>query len=162
MPSLILSLGSNVNARTNIGAAIEALRKEFGELTLSTVYESEAVGFTGDNFLNLVLSTQTEKPLEEIVSSLKHIEDSMGRNRTLPKFADRTIDIDILIFGEENGASCGLNLPRAEILTNAFVLQPLAEILPGLSNSQTGKTYQQLWEQFDQASQKLWPTDLRF
>lgn len=162
MPKLILSLGSNVDAHSNIGAAIQALRIEFGDLNLSTVYESEAIGFRGENFLNLVLSADTEKPLEEIVSSLKQIEDSMGRNRSLPKFSDRTIDIDILIYGDENGANCGLNLPRAEVLTNAFVLQPLAEILPGLANAQTGQTYQQLWEQFDQASQKLWPTDLQF
>jgi len=159
---LILSLGSNVDAQTNIAAAIDALRQEFGDIKLSTVYESEAVGFSGDNFLNLVVTANSEEPLINIMNFLKALENSLGRNRTLPKFSDRTIDVDILIYGDETGAVCGLSLPRAEVLTNAFVLLPLAELLPDMPNVETGQTYSQLWEQFDQSSQKLWPTDLKF
>ena len=101
MSLLILSLGSNVNAIANIGYAIESLRQEFGDLALSTVYESEAVGFSGDNFLNLAASVDCDVPLKEIVAYLKELENSLGRDRSQPKFSDRTIDIDILVCGLE-------------------------------------------------------------
>jgi len=162
MTHLILSIGSNVDAQKNIAQAIGSLRNEFGDLTQSTVYESEAVGFSGDNFLNLTLTTKTDRPLEQIANLLKELEDSLGRDRTQARFSDRTIDIDILIYGDERGTECGLSLPREEILKGAFVLKPLAETHPELQHPDTGQCYRELWEQFDQDSQKLWPTEIRF
>ena len=138
------------------------MRKEFGELTLSMVYESEAIGFSGDNFLNLTLATNTDRPLEQIIDLLKELEDSLGRDRSQARFSDRTIDIDILIYGDERGTEYGLSLPREEILQNAFVLRPLAETHPELQHPETGQSYGELWEQFDQESQKLWATAIQF
>ena len=162
MALLILSLGSNVNAKANIGYAIESLRREFGDLALSTVYESEAVGFSGENFLNLATSVDCDVPLKEIVACLKELENSLGRDRSQPKFSDRTIDIDILIYGRETGEDCGLSLPRAEILENAFVLKPLVELHPDMHLPDSDRTYLRFWKQFDQDSQKIWPTDINF
>ena len=162
MALLILSLGSNVNAKANIGYAIESLRREFGDLALSTVYESEAVGFSGENFLNLATSVDCDVPLKEIVAYLKELENSLGRDRSQPKFSDRTIDIDILIYGREKGEDCGLSLPRAEILENAFVLKPLVELHPDMHLPDSDRTYLRFWKQFDQDSQKIWPTDINF
>ena len=162
MSLLILSLGSNVNAIANIGYAIESLRQEFGDLALSTVYESEAVGFSGDNFLNLAASVDCDVPLKEIVAYLKELENSLGRDRSQPKFSDRTIDIDILIYGRETGEDCGLSLPRAEILENAFVLKPLSELHPDMHLPDSDRTYLKVWKQFVQDSQRIWPTDIIF
>lgn len=162
MTLLILSLGSNVNAETNLQLAIQSLREEFGDIKQSTVFESEAVGFAGDNFLNLTVSVESDHSLAVINSILKRLEDSLGRDRNQPRFSDRPIDIDILIYGEESGEEYGLALPRAEILQNAFVLRPLAEVHPLLLHSNSGMSYGEHWEQFDQAAQKLWPTDLSF
>ncbi|MBM88540.1 MAG: 2-amino-4-hydroxy-6-hydroxymethyldihydropteridine diphosphokinase [Gammaproteobacteria bacterium] len=162
MTLLIVSLGSNVDASCNIGNAIESLREKFGNLTLSSVYESESIGFSGDNFLNLVISAGTDMTLTEVDNYLKELENSLGRDRDQPKFSDRTIDIDILVFGAERGEDCGLILPRREIFENAFVLKPLAEIHPDLKNPDTGTSYFELWEKFDQASQKLWVVNLKF
>ena len=99
MALLILSLGSNVDAQLNIGLAIQSLRNEFGNINLSTVYESEAVGFEGNNFLNLTVSIESDLLLEEINNFLKQLEDTLGRDRNQPRFSDRPIDIDILIYG---------------------------------------------------------------
>lgn len=157
MPTLVLSIGSNINAATNLRRAHKALLAQFGNMQCSTVYESEAVGFAGDNFLNLVAVIVTDMPLSDIAGSLKQIEDDLGRDRQQPKFSGRTIDIDVLTYGDANGQDCGMELPRAEITCNAFVLQPLAELLPEQMHQPTGQTYAQLWQGFDKSKQNLWP-----
>ncbi len=159
MPVLALSIGSNQDAASHIRRAVAALRQHFMSLRCSTVYESEAVGFEGDNFFNLVALTQTDEDLGEIAAYLKDLEDEMGRDRSLPKFAPRRIDIDILCYGDEDGAGYGLKLPRAEVTENAFVLRPLAEVMPAAVHEPTGKSYAQLWAEYDHTRQALWPID---
>lgn len=159
MPVLSLSIGSNIDAATNIRVAIAALREHFGELDCSTVYESEAIGFEGDNFLNLVATVDTSERLADLIDFLKALEDRLGRDRNQPKFSGRTMDIDILTYGDNTGADCGITLPRAEITRNAFVLRPLAELLPDAVHSQSGLSFAELWQRFDQASQRLWPIE---
>ena len=156
MPILSLSIGSNINAVENIQKAVRALRSEFGNILCSPVYESETVGFSGDNFLNLVVAINTEQALPTIVSCLKGLEDRLGRNRRQSKFSGRTMDIDILCFGSETGYNCGMALPRDEITQNAFVLQPLADLLPQQCHPDSGKTYAQLWAEYDKSRQRLW------
>ncbi len=157
MPTLTISIGSNVNAHHNLRAAVASLREAFGELRLSPVYESEAVGFEGNNFLNLVVAADTTLPLARVISLLKGIEDDLGRDRSAAKFADRDIDLDVLTYGDEDGRSAGIELPRPEITIHAFVLQPMADLLPEYIHPVTGKNLAQMWQEFDKASQKLWP-----
>ena len=162
MPLLILSLGSNLEPRINIPLAVESLRRKFGKLSLSRVYESEAIGFQGDNFLNLVASVECNVPLGEIQSYLKLLEDLMGRDRDMTRFADRVIDIDILLYGDSTGEECGLSLPRSEILSSAFVLCPLAELHPKLKYCPLNLSFEELWDDFDKTEQKLWAIDFCF
>ncbi len=162
MPLLILSLGSNLEPRINIPLAVESLRRKFGKLSLSRVYESEAIGFKGDNFLNLVASVECNVPLGEIQSYLKLLEDLMGRDRDMPRFSDRVIDIDILLYGDSKGEECGLSLPRSEILSSAFVLCPLAELHPKLKYFPLNLSFKELWDNFDKTEQKLWAIDFCF
>lgn len=162
MPTLSLSIGSNIEPAINIRKVLHLLDQEFGGIFLSKVYESEAVGFDGDNFLNLVVIAEVEKPLQEIALRLKNIEDQLGRDRDQPKFSGRTMDIDILTCGDESGVECGLSLPREEITRNAFVLLPLAEMLPNTLHKQSGKTYAELWQAFDKSSQKIWVIDFQW
>ena len=162
MTLLVLSLGSNIEAPKNSMMAITALREKFGDLAISTIYESESVGFSGNNFLNFVASVETQFALQGICDYLKNLENCLGRKRTKSRFSDRTIDIDILLFGDSTGQECGLDLPRGEILCNAFVLRPLAELHPDLEHSKLGVSYKNLWRAFDKNDQKLQPTNLRF
>ncbi|WP_444929494.1 2-amino-4-hydroxy-6-hydroxymethyldihydropteridine diphosphokinase [Microbulbifer sp. SSSA002] len=159
MAQVYLSLGSNINRAQYIRAALDALTEQFGELQVSRVFESEAVGFEGDNFYNLVVGLQTDLPLGQLAPCLRAIEDANGRLRSGPKFSARTLDIDILTYDDLTGVIDGVTLPRGEIVKNAFVLQPLAEIAPQVLHPLAQKTYRQLWDEYDQASQKLWPVE---
>jgi 2-amino-4-hydroxy-6-hydroxymethyldihydropteridine diphosphokinase len=157
-----LSIGSNIDPVNKIRAAVKLLRAEFGSITLSRVYESEAVGFDGENFMNLAAIVECSEPLERVLDTLKNIENQLGRDRAQPKFSGRTMDIDILFYGDSTGAECGLSLPRGEITENAFVLLPLSELLPGAIHSPTRRTYAQLWQQYDKSKQKLWSIEFKF
>ena len=159
MPILTLSIGSNIDAASNIRLAIKALREHFGNIDCSAVYESEAVGFQGDNFLNLVSAVTTEEPLGAILSFVKQLEDQLGRDRSQPKFSGRAMDIDILTYGAATGADCGIALPRPEITENAFVLRPLAELRPKQLHVETGASFARLWAEYDKRSQHLWPIE---
>ena len=162
MTAIYLSLGSNVERHKNIAAALDALAILLGELRISSVYESKSVGFDGSNFFNLVVGADTDLSIAELSETLKRIEDENGRKRSGPKFSPRTLDIDILTYGNFVGVEGGVELPRAEITKNAFVLLPLAEIAPQVLHPQLEKSYSDLWAGYDQASQSLWPIDFEW
>jgi len=157
MTSVYLSIGSNIDKESNIQAGIDALMRRFGSVICSTIYESESVGFDGDNFYNLVAQVETDEPVESVVAALKQIEDEHGRTRSGPRFSSRTLDIDILLYDDLIRDDEEVSVPRDEILKNAFVLRPLAELAGGSRHPQTGESYSELWDRFDQASQPLWP-----
>ena len=152
-----LSLGSNVERHKHIGAALDALSKRFGELMLSRVFESEAVGFKGDNFFNLVVGFDSERSVGELALIMRAIEQDNGRLRDGVRFGPRTLDIDILSYDNCHGIIDGIELPRDEILKNAFVLIPLADIAGAQCHPLTGQSYLMHAQQHDVTAQKLWP-----
>lgn len=156
MARVYLSIGSNINRDDNICNCLLALKNTFGEVRSSQVYESEAVGFEGDNFYNLVSAIDTELSVGELLQLLRNIEDENGRVRGCERFSARTLDIDILTYDDAVGEVDGVELPRDEILKNAFVLLPLAEIAAEDLHPVAKQSYQQLWARFDKAKQKLW------
>lgn len=162
MTELALSLGSNIDAESNIRRALKALQQRFTAIRCSSVYESEAIGFEGDNFLNLVAVVETNSSLTTLASYLKELEDEMGRDRSQPRFSARIIDIDILSYGNNRHSNLDIVLPRPEITRNAFVLRPLAELLPDQIHSTLGVSFAALWEDFDQSSQRLWPVEFEW
>jgi 2-amino-4-hydroxy-6-hydroxymethyldihydropteridine diphosphokinase len=157
---VFLGLGSNLDREKNVRAGLAALKNRFGDLTLSNIYESESVGFKGSNFYNLVVSLQTDLTIAELSEALKKIEDENGRVRTGPKYSPRTLDIDILTYGDFVGVEAGVELPRAEITENAFVLLPLSELVPDALHPYLKKSYAELWASYDQNAQALWKIDL--
>lgn len=156
MSRIYLSLGSNIDRYRHITAALDALKEQFGALAVSSVYESEAVGFDGSNFLNLVVGLDTDLSVAELSLVLKRIEDANGRNRSGPKFSPRTLDIDILTVKDLTGEIDGVILPREEITENAFVLLPLSELAPNELHPIEQKSYRTLWQEYDSTKQKLW------
>ena len=159
MPRVYLGLGSNIDREPHIRAALRALADAFGLLLVSPVYESESVGFAGSNFYNLVVGIDTDLPVGELSALLRGIEDVNGRVRGGPKFSPRTLDIDILTYGNACGEIDGVQLPREEVLKNAFVLRPLADIAPNDRHPETVRPFIEHWEAYDQSRQKLWPID---
>lgn len=160
MHTVLLSLGSNIERTKNITAALDSLSDLFGELTISSVYESEPVGFSGDCFFNLIVGVKTNLSLQSLTENVKNIEDQNGRLRTGPRFSARTLDIDIVTYGSLFGMNSGIELPRPELYYNAFVLWPMAELLPDFKDEKTGNTYHELWRVMAiESKQKLWKVD---
>ncbi|MDN3378270.1 MULTISPECIES: 2-amino-4-hydroxy-6-hydroxymethyldihydropteridine diphosphokinase [unclassified Pseudoalteromonas] len=158
MAQIYISLGSNVNKEHYFRQALTTLKEHFTELEHSSVFESEAVGFSGSNFYNSVVGTQTEMPLEQLCLLLKKIERDNGRKLNDKKFSPRTLDLDLLFY---NDVICDspAQLPRDEITKNAFVLQPLAEIAPHFIHPVAKKTIAQLWNEYNNPNQKLWKVE---
>jgi 2-amino-4-hydroxy-6-hydroxymethyldihydropteridine diphosphokinase len=162
MPRIYISLGSNIDRESNTRAGVKALREQFGELELSSVYESEAVGFEGDAFYNMVIACDVTEDVHTVNHALRDIEDNNGRDRSGPKFSSRTLDLDLLLYDDLILDELGLKLPREEILHNAFVLWPLAEIAPELTHPEVGKSYADLWQAFDKTRENLRPIEFTF
>ena len=162
MALLTLSLGSNLDPEHHIACALDGLSECFGELRLSSVYESKAVGFDGGNFLNMVVAAETGLSLPAISQMIKALETRYGRRRDQARFSSRTLDIDILTFGELQGTHHGIVLPRPEITENAYVLWPMSEICPERTDPQSGQTYAALWAGYDRNRQQLWPVNFRW
>lgn len=156
MAIIYISIGSNQDAARQIRYGVQRLDEMFSHLKLSKVYESEAVGFDGDNFLNLVARAETQMTIAQVEQVFKAIEKEAGRRRDVPKFSDRALDIDLLLY-DDVICQQPIRLPRGEVLHHAFVLQPLAEIEPQRKHPVVNKTYQELWQAFDKKEQqKLW------
>lgn len=160
MAQVYVSIGSNIDKQNNIKGCLSALAEHFGALVLSPIYESEAVGFDGDNFYNLVAKFETQLSVGELNEQLKTIEDQFGRERSGPKFSGRTLDIDILTYDDLVGEFDGVQLPRDEITKNAFVLLPMNDISPDELHPELQVTYARLWFFFDKDSQNLWQVQL--
>lgn len=155
MPRVFVSIGSNIDREKNLRGAVRALATRFGPLTLSSVYESGAVGFAGDDFYNLVATFDTEEPVEELGVTLARIEMQHGRTRGANPFAPRTLDLDLLLYGDLVRHDGACDIPRPDIEKYAFVLGPLAELAPESRHPETGETFAGLWRRFSAPGQKL-------
>ena len=140
-----LSLGSNIDAEMNLALAFSALRGRFEHVLISPVYRTASVGFEGADFLNAAAVLETRLSPEELDAWLHAFEDANGRDRSGPRFSDRNIDIDLVLYDElEMQGPGNLKLPRPE-LKHAFVLQPLADIAPDARIAGTGLTVIEAW-----------------
>lgn len=143
--SAYLSLGSNVDPVAHLCDALTALRERFGAIVVSPAYRTRAVGFDGADFVNCAAVIDSDLEPEALNAWLHALEDAHGRDRSGPRFSDRTLDIDIVLFGDRVLQGKGnLQLPRPE-LAHAFVLHPLADIAPDVSVPGTGRTLGELW-----------------
>ncbi len=155
-----ISVGSNVERAASIRGAIDDLRAAYGALVISPVYETEAVGFAGDAFYNLVVGIRTGQTVGEIRRWLRAIEEGRGRLRGAEKFAPRTLDLDLLTWGDAVGVIAGYELPRDEILKYAFVLAPLADVAPDEPHPADGRGFAELWRQMAPSAAALHPVTL--
>lgn len=148
MTRVWLSLGSNVEPEKNLHAALVELRARFGEMIVSPAYRFPAVGFDGPDFLNLAAGIDTDLSATVLDDWLHALEDRHGRRRDVPRFSSRTLDVDIVLFGDQISKGPGnLEIPRPE-LKYAFVLKPLADIAPDVVHPVLRKSIGQLWWEF--------------
>jgi 2-amino-4-hydroxy-6-hydroxymethyldihydropteridine diphosphokinase len=127
----------------------------YGDLDVSPVYETSSVGFDGPAFFNLILGLHTSQSLPEIIEILRGIESGAGRVRGAKTFDSRVLDIDVVLYGDENFRDRGYNVPRDEIEKYAYVLKPLSDIYPTLIHPVLGVTIEQMWQQFEMKEQTI-------
>jgi 2-amino-4-hydroxy-6-hydroxymethyldihydropteridine diphosphokinase len=148
MPEVYLGLGSNLMPEANLRLAVRELSDSFSLKTVSPVYRSEAVGFDGDEFLNAVAFIETEVQPLELCEELERIHLLAGRQRGSDSFVSRTLDIDLLLYGDEIINQPPVRVPREDILRYGFVLCPLADIAAEFVHPVTGRTVADHWASF--------------
>lgn len=150
-----LGLGSNIEPEKNLSLAVRELRNKYGELEVSSVYRSAALGFEGDDFLNLVVGLSSDDRPLEICKEIERLHNVAGRARGSQKWVARPLDIDLLLYNDEVIDDRPVRVPRSDVLEYSFVLRPLAELAPDLVHPVTGKTILAHWQEFDAASHPL-------
>ncbi len=154
MPTGYISIGSNIEREHNVHSSLVALEKQFGKLVISSIYESEPVGFTGDAFYNLMVGFESNLEVKAVAKQLRQIELDHGRTRDSQKFSARSLDLDLILYGDLIIHDGRLQIPRDEIERYAFVLEPLAEIAPNLTHPVSHISYAKLWAEFDKKDLK--------
>ena len=145
MSTAYLCLGSNLGDREqNLTQALTQLSRIVTLDKISTIYETEPVGYKGQPFfLNLVCQITTSLKPQELLHLAKAIEDKLGRVPSFPN-APRPIDIDILFYDAEIVKTDDLIIPHPRLVERAFVLIPLAELAPDLVHPELGKSIAEL------------------
>lgn len=159
MARVYFSLGSNIEPVQNLRLGINELQSRYGNLDLSAVYRSAAVGFDGDDFLNLAAGCDTDAEPPAIQAEIEKIHRVAGRRRGEEKFSSRPLDIDLLLYDERVVDEPGLRLPRADILEYSFVLCPLVELAADFVHPLTGKSLAEHWREFDRHRNPLSKVD---
>ena len=159
MPRVYIGIGSNVDRENSIRGAVRELTALYGRLALSPVYESQAHGFDGDNFYNLVAGFDTKESIEHVKETLSRIESRFGRTRGENRFSARTLDLDLLLYDDIVRHDSQVTLPHPDIRRYAFVLCPLADIAPDLRHPETGFTCARMRERFGSGKKEIWKTD---
>ena len=150
-----MSLGSNINPEKNLQYACKELKKTFGNIQVSSVYRNKPIGFEGNDFLNMVVKVKSTFNPNEMLDLLRSLEIATGRDIGTGAFDSRTLDIDMVLYGDLVHPEKPFKIPRKDIELYSFVLCPLAEIDPDGIHPVTGKTFKDLWEDFDQEEHLL-------
>lgn len=155
MVEAFVGIGSNIEPQRFLGAGIRLLRERFGPVELSPVYRNSAVGFDGDDFFNLVAGFSSAREPLDLAAELRVIEDCCQRDRSLPRYAPRTLDLDLLLYGDAIFSLAGLELPRPEVLKRSYILRPMADLRPEMLHPAAKLSFAELWQSFDRASHPL-------
>jgi 2-amino-4-hydroxy-6-hydroxymethyldihydropteridine diphosphokinase len=162
---VLVAAGSNIEPVANLRRALDVLARHYPRLRCSRAYRNAAVGFEGEDFVNLVVGFDTGDDVESVLDHLHEAEAECGRERMAPKWAPRSMDLDILLFGNRTCDQPGLVLPRPDLVRRAYMLGPAAELAPGTVHPTLGCTLDELWRDFARDGHPLqvvdigWPDD---
>lgn len=159
MHTAFLGLGSNIEAERNMASAIACLRETFGEIGFSPFYRCTPFGFEGEDFINAAARVNTAMAPLELRTYLVELENQHQRDREVPKYSSRTLDVDILLYDDLYLLSPQLEIPREEILQAAYVLKPLTDLAPGLVHPVKRQNILDLWKAFSGDKAGLRPID---
>lgn len=144
--TVFLSLGSNIGRRAdNLRFAIEELSRSLSGIRLSRIYRTQAYGVTNQpDFINLALQAECSLSPQELLSEIARIELQAGRKRTL-RWGPRTLDIDILFYGDHVMHTPDLTLPHPDLQNRDFVLLPMMDLAPEWFHPVLKKTIRELY-----------------
>ena len=157
MTRVYVAAGSNVDPLAHLRTALRELGKHFA-LQISPAYRNKAVGFEGDDFINLVVGFDTDDSIDQVLAHLHEAEAACGRPRETPKWEPRTMDLDLLLYGD--AIRPDLRVPRADLLKRAYMLRPMAELAPQCVHPVARQTMLQLWNEFAQTPHAMQPVSL--
>ena len=160
MTGVYVAAGSNVEARANLRCAIDELSRVFPGLRASPAYQNRAVGFDGEDFINLVVGFDTALSLAGVIAELRRVESLFGRARDARKWAPRSMDLDILLYGDLVANLPDATLPRPDLLKRPYMLGPLADIAPLLLHPVLQRSIGDLWADFDRDAHAMTPVNL--
>ena len=146
MVKVYLGIGSNIDKENNIRGGLHSMASQFGKLSISPIYRCASVGFDGDDFYNLVVSFITHKTIDEVVDETKAIEFEYGRKRNETRYSSRTLDIDLLLYGDV--VDPNYDVPREDIKKYAFVLKPMLDLDNTLVHPASGEALSSIWASF--------------
>lgn len=146
---VLVAAGSNVEPVRNLKLALAELERAFDPLRISPAYRNKAVGFAGDDFINLVVGFTANLDVYRVRECLQQIEAKCGRPREAPKWAPRSMDLDILLFGDEVRNETGLVLPRPDLVRRAYMLKPAADVAPEVVHPVLHQSLRELWDGFE-------------
>jgi 2-amino-4-hydroxy-6-hydroxymethyldihydropteridine diphosphokinase len=155
MTRVAVSIGSNLERERNIKGALAALRKAFGPLSCSPVYESIAYGFDGPPFYNLVVVFDTAFDVRTVRAKFQAIEILQGREIGKNRIGSRSLDLDLLLYGDVVLYDQGLDIPRREILQHGYILKPLADLLSETPHPVTGEFFADIWVRLGLSQEEL-------
>ena len=157
MKQVVVSIGSNFDRYRHLAFCLDSLQQTFDNLRISRVYESEPIDLDdAGSYFNLVAAFNSDASVGELQAWCRRLENASGRTR---HGREVTLDIDLLSVGELTGRIEGVELPRRDFERYAFVLKPLAELLPENHHPLSGIRYRDLWAESDAGTQRLWPVD---
>jgi len=144
---VFVAAGSNVEPLVHLRRALDLLAARFAPLRVSRAYVNPAVGFEGADFVNLVVAFGTALGVHEVIAGLQQAEAACGRAREAPKWAARSMDLDILLYGDLICDEPGLVLPRPDLVRRPYMLGPMAELAPQLRHPVLGRSMESLWQE---------------
>lgn len=155
MPQVYIAAGSNIEPERHLAMAASELERQFPGVRFSPWYRNRAAGFDGEDFINFVAGFATQLPVSEVLTRLHAIEALCGRPSDAPRWAPRSMDLDVLLYGDLICQEPHLELPRPDLLKRAYMLGPLAALAPDLVHPTEGRTIGELWQRFDRAAHPL-------
>lgn len=160
MTEVFVAAGSNIDPVSNLRTALTALRQVYSPLRISPAYRNRAVGFDGDDFINLVVGFSTDDPVVRVREHLQRVESVCGRPPGAPKWAPRAMDLDILLYGSSISDEPGLLLPRPDLVRRPYMLKPMADIGPDVVHPILRRSMRELWAAFDSSEHSMTPIEL--
>jgi 2-amino-4-hydroxy-6-hydroxymethyldihydropteridine diphosphokinase len=157
MARVFIAAGSNIEPELHLQIASSELRRVFPGIRFSPWYRNRAAGFEGDDFVNFVVELATELPVHALIARLHEIEELCGRPRNAPRWAPRSMDLDVLLYDDLVCDEPQVKLPRPDLLKRAYMLGPLADLAPEVVHPTAKVTIGELWERFDRTAHPLVP-----